>query len=127
MSKLVLYIEDNLNNMNIVQKVLESQGYNFLWSGNGLEGVEIAKRNCPDLVLVDINLPDITGLEVIKRIRACAEAALVYVPIIAITGYTSKKAISNALDAGCDVYMTKPVNLYELRARVEGFIGNSIN
>lgn len=123
MSKQVLYIEDDLDNMNIVQKLLKAQGYAFLWSGNGLEGIEYAKRHCPDLILVDMNLPDINGLEVIRRLRACAKAALTYVPIIAITGNTSTDDIRKALDVGCDVYMTKPVNLRELSARVEGFLG----
>ena len=123
MGKQILYIEDNLDNMNIVRKLLEAQGYSFLWSGNGIGGVAIAKRLTPDLILVDLTLPDIDGFEVIKRLRNCGDTALKYAPIIAITGRTSQGDVDKALNEGCDVYMVKPVNLRELNARVEGFLG----
>ncbi|MDH5507696.1 MAG: response regulator [Anaerolineae bacterium] len=124
MQSTVLYIEDNLDNMRIVQRTLEAFGYKFLWGGTGLLGLELAKRHCPDLILLDVNLTDIDGLEIARRIRSSTLPKLLYVPIIAITGDTREKVVKGVLNAGCDVYMEKPINLRELLARVEGFISS---
>ena len=75
-----------------------------------------------DLILLDINLPDIDGYEVARRIRSSAKHTLVYVPIIAVTANALKGDAEKALAAGCDVYMSKPINIRELWARVEAFI-----
>jgi len=74
------------------------------------------------LILLDINLPDIDGYEVAYRIRHSAKLALHYVPIIAITANALKGDAEKALSAGCDVYMSKPINIRELWARVEAFV-----
>ena len=103
---------------------MESHGYRFIWRGDGMSGIELAKHRCPDVILLDIKLPDITGFEVARRLRESGNAALLYVPIIAITGYDNDAAVKEALNAGCDVYMTKPVNLRELQARVEGCLAS---
>jgi DNA-binding response OmpR family regulator len=106
----ILYIEDNPDNMMLVRRALEARGYRLFPAMNGLEGVAVAEKEDVDLILLDINLPDIDGYEVAKRLRASSKHALAYVPIIAITA------------AGCDVYMSKPINIRELWARVEGFV-----
>lgn len=123
MSKKVLYIEDDLHNMTIVKKTIESRGYNFLWGGTGIQGLNLARQNSPDLILVDLTLPDIDGIDVVKRLRSGETSTLKYIPIIALTGRTSQGDVKKALDVGCDVYMVKPVDLRELSARVEGFLG----
>jgi len=118
----VLYIEDNLDNMKIVKRTLEAYAYQFIWAGTGLLGLELAARHTPDIILLDINLPDITGFEVARRLRGSLINALLYVPIIALTGYDYDDAIQKALNVGCDVYMTKPINLRQLLAHLEGFL-----
>jgi two-component system, cell cycle response regulator DivK len=118
----VLYIEDNHDNMMLVQRALEARGYRLLKAMNGLSGLEVAENQDVDLILLDINLPDIDGYEVARRLRRSAKAALAHIPIIAITANALKGDAEKALDAGCDVYMSKPINIRELWARVEAFI-----
>ena len=122
MSNNVLYIEDNPDNMMLVQRALEARGYRLLQAVNGLTGVTIAEQEEVNLILLDINLPDINGYEVARRIRNSAKHSLAYTPIIAITANALKGDAEKALDAGCDVYMSKPINIRELWARVEAFV-----
>ncbi len=118
----ILYIEDNPDNMLLVKRTLESQGYRLLEAVNGLDGVATAEKEEVDLILLDINLPDIDGYEVARRLRSSGKSNLAYIPIIAITANALKGDAEKALAAGCDVYMSKPINIRELRARVEGFV-----
>jgi two-component system cell cycle response regulator DivK len=118
----ILYIEDNPDNMMLVKRALEARGYCLLQAMNGLEGVATAEREEVDLILLDINLPDIDGYEVARRIRNSAKHTLAYLPIIAVTANALKGDAEKALAAGCDVYMSKPINIRELWARVEAFV-----
>lgn len=122
MGSTVLYIEDNPDNMMLVKRALEARGYRLLQAKNGLEGVAKAESEEVDLILLDINLPDIDGYEVARRLRNSGKSALVYVPIIAVTANALKGDAEKALNAGCDVYMSKPINIRELWARVEAFV-----
>jgi two-component system cell cycle response regulator DivK len=92
---------------------------------NGLEGVSIAEKIKPDMILVDINLPDIDGYEVSRRIRASQESDLRTVTMIAITANVLKGDAEKVLEAGCDAYMPKPVNINELYARVEKYLSGN--
>lgn len=118
----ILYIEDNPDNMTLVQRALETRGYRLLKGKNGLEGLRIAESEDVDLILLDINLPDIDGYEVAQRLRTSEKLALKTVPIIAVTANALKGDAEKALNAGCDVYMSKPINIRELWARVEAFV-----
>ena len=118
----ILYIEDNPDNMMLVRRALESRGYTLFEAANGLSGVSKAEQEEIDLILLDINLPDIDGYEVARRIRNSGKSKLAYVPIIAITANALKGDAEKALSAGCDVYMSKPINIRELWARVEAFV-----
>jgi two-component system, cell cycle response regulator DivK len=123
MSHVVLYIEDNPDNMTLVRRALEARGYTFVEAINGLQGVEVAETQEIDLILLDINLPDIDGYEVARRLRVSnKKKALAYTPIIAITANALKGDAERALEAGCDVYMSKPINIRELWAQVEGLL-----
>src|SRR5512147_2782922 len=122
MSHNILYIEDNPDNMLLVQRALESRGYRLLKAMKGLDGVAIAESEQVDLILLDINLPDIDGYEVARRLRSSAKSELARVPIIAVTANALKGDAEKALEAGCDVYMSKPINIRELWARVEAFV-----
>lgn len=122
MAKNVLYVEDNPDNMLLVKRVLIAGGYNVLEAENGMAGLSVAENQDVDLILLDINLPDIDGYEVPRRLRSNKKQALAYVPIIAITANALRGDAEKALAAGCDVYMSKPINVHELRARVEAFV-----
>ncbi len=118
----ILYIEDNPDNMRLVRRALEAKGYVVHGAVNGLAGIQKAQSLEPHLILLDINLPDIDGYEVARRLRQHRSNTLRYCPIIAITANTLKGDAAKALDAGCDVYMSKPINIRELWARVEAFM-----
>jgi two-component system, cell cycle response regulator DivK len=118
----VLYIEDNEDNMTLVQRALEARGYRLLKAAKGLDGVATAEKEQVDLILLDINLPDIDGHEVARRLRSSTKHELAKIPIIAVTANALKGDAQKALDAGCDVYMSKPINIRELWARVAAFL-----
>ena len=118
----ILYIEDNPDNMVLVKRALEAHGYRLIQAMNGLDGVAAAEREEVDLILLDINLPDIDGYEVARRLRNSSKHTLAYTPIIAVTANALKGDAEKALSAGCDVYMSKPINIRELWARVEAFV-----
>ena len=118
----ILYVEDNHDNMMLVKRALEARGYRLLEAANGLTGLAVAEQETVDLILLDINLPDIDGYEVARRLRSSSKSALAHIPIIAITANALKGDAEKALEAGCDVYMSKPINIRELWARVEAFV-----
>jgi two-component system cell cycle response regulator DivK len=108
--------------MMLVKRALEARGYRLLQAENGVGGVAIAETQDVDLILLDINLPDIDGYEVARRLRTSSKAELAYKPIIAVTANALKGDAEKALESGCDVYMSKPINIRELWARVEAFV-----
>jgi two-component system cell cycle response regulator DivK len=122
MTQNILYVEDNEDNMLLVQRALEARGYRLLKAVKGLDGVAIAEKEQVDLILLDINLPDIDGHEVARRLRSSGKYELRSTPIIAITANALKGDAQKALEAGCDVYMSKPINIRELWARVAAFL-----
>ena len=122
MGSTILYIEDNPDNIMLVKRALEARGYKLLQALNGLTGVSTAESEEMDLILLDINLPDIDGYEVARRLRKSSKLALAYIPIIAVTANALKGDAEKSLGAGCDVYMSKPINIRELWARVEAFV-----
>jgi len=118
----ILYIEDNPDNMLLVKRVMESAGHSLYQAEDGIKGIAIAEKEDIHLILLDINLPDMDGYEVAQKLRHSTKSALAHIPIIAITANALKGDAERALSAGCDVYMSKPINIHELRARVEGFM-----
>ena len=126
MGNTILYIEDNPDNMLLVQRALESRGYKLLKAVNGVEGISKAEGSMIDLILLDINLPDIDGYEVARRLRKSNKPDLAYIPIIAVTANALKGDAERALEAGCDVYMSKPIDIRELWARVEAYVPSPI-
>lgn len=122
MNKKVLYVEDNISNMKITKRVIEHMGHRFAWSINGIQGLEFANLYEPDLILLDITLPDLDGFEVAIRLRSSDNLSLKSVPIIALTGRTSKYDVLRAMEVGFNEYMFKPVDLRVLMARVENFL-----
>jgi two-component system, cell cycle response regulator DivK len=122
MPNTVLYIEDNPDNMQLVERALKARGYEVVKATTGLQGIETAEQSNPDLILLDINLPDIDGYEVARRLRGSSIPQMLNVPIIAVTANALKGDAEKALEAGCDFYMSKPINVRELWMRVETYL-----
>jgi two-component system cell cycle response regulator DivK len=122
----ILCIEDNPDNMILIRRVIQSRGYCLLEAETGQEGLLMMAEN-PEikLVLLDINLPDIDGYEIARRLRTDLNHREEKIPIIAITANALKGDAEKALQAGCDVYMSKPINIHELWARVAYFLPRS--
>jgi two-component system cell cycle response regulator DivK len=123
----ILYIEDNPDNMRLIEKVLAARGYEVYGAKNGLDGVSLAEELKPDMILLDINLSDIDGYEVARRIRNSRQTNLHSVKMIAITANVLKGDAEKALAAGCDAYMPKPINIHELWARVEAYLSRDMD
>jgi two-component system cell cycle response regulator DivK len=116
----ILYIEDNPQNMRLVRKMLKLGGYDMIEAVDGLTGVAIAAREKPDLILMDINLPDIDGLEATARLKA--DGQLVHIPVIALTANAMHGDRERFIAAGCDGYLAKPVTKNELLNTVAHFL-----
>lgn len=118
MSSTILYIEDNPDNALLIERAVAALGHKFLWADTGLSGLELAETKYPDLILLDINLPDIDGYEVAQRLRT-GKNRFPNVPIIAVTANALKGDAEKALEAGCDDYMSKPINVKEFWTRMK--------
>ena len=119
--KTILIVEDNEKNMKLARDILRAKGYVTLEAVNGLDGVRLALEHKPDLVLMDIQLPDINGIEAFERIRANAETAKV--PVIAFTASVTTGDRSRIGDAGFDGFLGKPINLKEFLETVRRVLG----
>lgn len=120
----VLYIEDNPQNMRLVRKMLKIGGYNLVEAVDGTSGVEMANNERPDVILMDINLPDIDGIEATQRIKRNPELARI--PVIALTANVMHGDKERFTAAGCDGYLAKPVTRNELLNTIAYFIGSSV-
>ena len=116
MSKKILIVEDNPKNMGVILMTLRGRGYTLLEAVDGEEALKVADREKPDLILMDIQLPKIDGLEVTRRLRQIA--AFSHVPIIALTAYAMRGDKERITGAGCDAYLAKPLSIHELRSAV---------
>ncbi len=121
MSKRGLVVEDQEDNMQIMDDMLVSAGYQVIKAVTGYEGVAMAESDKPDLILMDVQLPGLDGYEATRRIKD--NAALRHIPVIAVTSYALDGEESKAEEAGCDAYFSKPVSPRALLAEVRKFIG----
>lgn len=119
--KTALIIEDNDNNLELIRFILQQAGYRVRFAMTGLEGVQQALTIPPDFIVLDIQLPDINGLEVLKRIRANPVGQSV--PIIAMTSYAMSGDKERLLNAGCTSYIEKPIDPMTVIAQIEAVIG----
>ena len=117
MPKKILVVEDQEDNRRILRDLLSSRGYDIIEVTDGLAGVEAARREPFDLILMDIQLPGIDGYEATRRIKS--EPVLAAVPIIAVTSYALSGDRQKALEAGCDDYVAKPYSPRDLLATIE--------
>ena len=116
MNKRVLVVEDQEDNRTILRDLLDSVGLEVLEAENGAIGVEMAKTQQPDLILMDIQMPEMDGYEASRQIKAMP--ALAAVPMIAVTSYALSGDDEKARDAGCDDYVTKPYSPRMLLAKI---------
>jgi two-component system cell cycle response regulator DivK len=116
----ILYIEDSPSNRLLVKRVLTAEGYEVLEAGDGLEGLAVAHRERPALVLMDMNLPDIDGYEMTRRIHRDAQTA--GVPVVAMTANVMHGDREKALQAGCVGYIPKPIDVDTLPDQIAGFL-----
>ena len=121
MSK-ILIVEDNEKNMYLISYILKKKGYEIIGATTGEEGVELAIKEKPDLIIMDIQLPGIDGLETTKRIRASGTNG--NIPIIAITSYAMTGDREKALEAGCTGYIEKPINPDTVISEIEKYLKN---
>jgi two-component system cell cycle response regulator DivK len=116
----VLYIEDNIENRTLVKRVLEVEGYVVLEADDGIDGLRIVQKEAPDLILIDINLPEIDGYEITTRLRQME--SLSNIPIVALTANVLKGDRERSLEAGCDGYIQKPIDVDLLPAQIAAFL-----
>ena len=105
---MILYIEDNPQNMRLVRKMLKIGGYEMIGADDGMSGLRMAEDTKPELILLDINLPDIDGTEVMARLKQIPSVA--DIPVIALTANAMYGDRERFIDAGCDDYVSKPIN-----------------
>src|SRR5438552_18349283 len=120
MPKTVMIVEDNELNMKLFHDLLEAYGYRTIGTGNGLEVPDLAREHRPDLILMDIQLPEISGLEVTRRIKEDAE--LCSIPIIAVTAFAMRGDEETFRQGGCDGYIAKPISVDKFLEVVEQFV-----
>jgi CheY-like chemotaxis protein len=113
----ILVLEDNRPNAVAYRAVLESMGWTVLLAENAANGIEQAKRASPDVIVVDVLLPDMTGFEVVKALRQ--DASLLDTPILMCSAYETEQMADTALRVGCQAFLTKPVSAQALVEKVE--------
>ena len=118
--RMILYVEDNQDNRILVQRILEAAGYQFLGADNASDGIELARLHVPDLILVDINLPEVDGLTMTQELKADAQFA--NTPIIAITANVMRGDRERTITAGCDDYIQKPIDVDNLPRQIAQFL-----
>ncbi len=116
----ILIVDDNKFDGRLLNDILESRGYETLQTGDGLEAIELALANLPDLILMDIQLPHMSGLEVTRRLRSDERSRRI--PIIAVTAFAMGWHEREALDSGCDAYISKPIAMQGFLSTVESFL-----
>ena len=112
MKEKILIVEDNPQNMRLLEMVLRAKNYTLLKATDGEEALDIAIRERPDLIIMDIQLPKVNGLEVTRKLRETPLFS--HTPIIAITAYAMKGDKERVIESGCDAYLSKPINTREL-------------
>ena len=116
---LILYVEDNFENKLFVRRVIESMGHKMLEAETGYQSLDIAAEQPPDLILMDINIPGMDGLETTEKFKE--NANLAHIPVIALTANAMKGDKERCLAAGCDGYLQKPIGVSDLRKTVQQY------
>jgi two-component system cell cycle response regulator DivK len=121
MAKTVLIVEDNELNMKLFRDLLEAHGYRVVGTRNGVEALDLARTHRPDLILMDIQLPEVSGLDVTRWIKADAE--LRAIPVVAVTAFAMKGDEERIREGGCEAYLSKPISVGKFIETVRRFVG----
>jgi two-component system, cell cycle response regulator DivK len=120
MTKTVLIVEDNELNMKLFNDLLEAHGYRVLQTRDGLSALEIARQHMPDLILMDIQLPEVSGIEVTKWLKE--DDSLRRIPVIAVTAFAMKGDEEKIREGGCEAYISKPISVVSFLETIDGFL-----
>ena len=122
MGKTVLIVEDNELNMKLFNDLLVAHGYRTIGTRNGIEALDLARKHRPDLILMDIQLPEVSGLEVTKWLKDDPE--LKVIPVVAVTSFAMKGDEERIREGGCEAYLSKPISVAKFIDTVRHFLGN---
>ena len=121
MSKTVMIVEDNELNMKLFHDLLEAHGYRTVGTRNGLEVLDLARKRRPGLILMDIQLPEVSGLEVTKWLKEDPE--LQAIPVVAVTAFAMKGDEGRIREGGCEAYLSKPISVSKFIETIRRFLG----
>jgi two-component system cell cycle response regulator DivK len=121
----ILYVEDNLDNRNLIRRVLMSEGYSMVEATNGRQAIEKLEDGGIDLILMDINMPDVDGYTLTSQIKSIYKFSKI--PIVAVTANVMRGDREKSLQAGCDGYIQKPIDIDILAMQIERFLTRSAN
>jgi two-component system, cell cycle response regulator DivK len=121
MPKTVMIVEDNELNMKLFHDLLEAHGYQTVGTRNGIEALDLARKHHPDLILMDIQLPEVSGLEVTKWLKDDAE--LKTIPVVAVTAFAMKGDEERIREGGCEAYLSKPISVGKFIETIRHFLG----
>ncbi|MGM0562215.1 MAG: response regulator [Pseudomonadota bacterium] len=119
-TKTVLVVEDNELNMKLFHDLLEAHGYNILQTKDGMEALRMARKHVPDLILMDIQLPEVSGLEVTKWIKEDDELSAI--PVIAVTAFAMKGDEEKIREGGCEAYIAKPISVADFLETIKRYL-----
>lgn len=119
----ILLVEDNELNRDMLQRRLVRRGYEVICAMDGSQAISMTESELPNIVLMDLSLPEVDGWEATKRIKAMEH--LKHIPIIALTAHAMSGDRERALDAGCDDYATKPIDMFDLLKKIENLLSSS--
>jgi two-component system, cell cycle response regulator DivK len=122
---IILYVEDNSDNRNLIRRVLEAEGYSVVDAINAGQAIEKLEKNRIDLILMDINMPDMDGYTLTKKIKGIQNIS--HIPIVAVTANVMRGDREKSLEAGCDGYIQKPIDIDTLAQQIERFMTRSSN
>lgn len=120
-TKSLLIVDDNPENLKLILMLLANSGHELVTATDALQALKAIEQRVPDLILLDLQLPGMDGLELTRRLRANAETRSI--PIVAVTAYAMKGDEDKARDAGCDDYLVKPIDKRLLRGVVKNYLG----
>ncbi|HCB48640.1 MAG: hypothetical protein AMJ56_08780 [Anaerolineae bacterium SG8_19] len=124
MQKTILAIEDNFSNMLLISRVVEAEGYDLIRAEDGTSALELLAKETPDLILLDINIPGIHGLDLARHLKS--NERLARIPLIATTANVLLGDKERCLEAGCDAYLPKPLDIRELRQVMSTYLTNRL-
>jgi two-component system cell cycle response regulator DivK len=120
MTKTILIVEDNELNMKLFNDLLESQGHRIVQTRDGLTALDLARAHHPDLILMDIQLPEVSGIEVTKWLKE--DDTLKHIPVIAVTAFAMKGDEQKIREGGCEAYISKPISVMNFLQTINGFL-----